>query len=59
VTLAHIGNSVIAIKEIAIQANKDLGFTVEMQLVDQETQLNRALTQPKSFDINTCDNSSI
>jgi putative spermidine/putrescine transport system substrate-binding protein len=59
VTLAHVGNSVIAIKEIAVQANKDLGFTVEMQLVDQETQLSRALTQPKSFDINTCDNSSI
>jgi putative spermidine/putrescine transport system substrate-binding protein len=59
VTLTHIGSSVIAIKEIAVQAGKDLGFTIEMQVVDTETQLNRALTQSKSFDINTCDNSAI
>ncbi len=59
VTLTHIGSSVIAIREIADQAGKDLGFKVQMQVLDAETQLNRALTQPKSFDINTCDNSSI
>ena len=47
------------IKEIAEQASKDLGFKVEMQVVDPATQLNRALTQPKSFDINNIDNSSI
>jgi putative spermidine/putrescine transport system substrate-binding protein len=59
ITLIHIGGSWGAIKEIADQATKDLGFKVEMQVVDPQTQLNRALTQPKSFDINTCDNSSI
>jgi putative spermidine/putrescine transport system substrate-binding protein len=59
VTLIHIGGSWGAIKEIADQATKDLGFKVEMQVVDPQTQLNRALTQSKSFDINTCDNSSI
>jgi putative spermidine/putrescine transport system substrate-binding protein len=59
VTLVHIGGSYAAIKEIADQATKDLGFKVEMQVVDPETQLSRTLTQPKSFDINNTDNSSI
>jgi putative spermidine/putrescine transport system substrate-binding protein len=59
VTLVHIGGSYAAIKEIADQASKDLGFKVEMQVVDPETQLSRTLTQPKSFDINNTDNSSI
>jgi putative spermidine/putrescine transport system substrate-binding protein len=59
VTLIHIGGSWAAIKEIADQATKDLGFNVEMQVVDPETQLNRTLTQPKSFDILTTDNSSV
>ena len=58
-TLVHIGGSYACIKEIADQAGKDLGFKVEMQVVDPATQLNRALTQPKSFDINNIDNSSI
>ena len=59
VTLVHIGGSYAAIKEIADQATKDLGFKIEMQVVDPETQLSRTLTQPKSFDINNTDNSSI
>ena len=58
-TLIHIGGSYACIKEIADQASKDLGFKVEMQVVDPATQLNRALTQPKSFDINNIDNRSI
>src|ERR1700675_1663781 len=52
VKLLHVGQSYSAIKEIAIQASKDLGFTVEMQVVDSNTQLNRLLTQPKTIDIN-------
>ncbi len=59
VTLIHIGGSYACIKEIGDQATKDLGFKVEMQVVDPSTQLSRALTQPKSFDINNIDNSSI
>jgi putative spermidine/putrescine transport system substrate-binding protein len=59
VTLIHIGGSYAAIKEIGVQATKDLGFKVEMQVVDPATQLSRSLTQPQSFDINNTDNSSI
>ena len=59
VTLIHIGGSYAAIKEIGVQATKDLGFKVEMQVVDPETQLNRTLTQPNSFDINNVDNTMI
>jgi putative spermidine/putrescine transport system substrate-binding protein len=59
VTIINIGGAWGAIKEIADQASKDLGFKVEMQVADEATQLNRALTQPKSFDINTSQNSTI
>ena len=59
VTLIHIGGSFAAIKQIADQAKKDLGFTVEMQAVDQKTLLQRTLTQPKSFDVENIDNSLI
>lgn len=59
ITLIHIGGSYAAIKEIGEQATRELGFKVEMQVVDPATQLNRSLTQPKSFDINNTDNSSI
>ena len=52
ITLAHVGGSYSAIKEIGDQASKDLGFKVEMQAVDPATQLNRSLTQPKTIDIN-------
>jgi putative spermidine/putrescine transport system substrate-binding protein len=59
ITLVHIGGSYACIKEIADQAGKDLGFKIQMQVVDPPTQLNRALTQPKSFDINNIDSSQI
>ena len=55
ITLVHIGGSYAAIKEIADQAEKDLGFKIEMQAVDPGTQLTRALTQPKTIDINNVD----
>jgi putative spermidine/putrescine transport system substrate-binding protein len=47
------------IKEIGDQAKKDLGFRAQMQAVDQATQIQRILTQQKSFDINQSDNSTI
>jgi putative spermidine/putrescine transport system substrate-binding protein len=59
ITLVHIGGSFAVIKEIADQARKDLGFKVEMQVVDQKTLLQRSLTQPQSFDIENIDNSLI
>src|SRR5689334_9072751 len=52
IKLVHVGGSYSAIPEIAKQASKDLGFTVEMQAADQDAQLNRTLTQPKTIDIN-------
>jgi putative spermidine/putrescine transport system substrate-binding protein len=55
ITLINVGGSYAAIKEIGDQAKKDLGFTVEMQALDAGTQLTRALTQPKSIDINCVD----
>jgi len=55
ITLVHIGGSYAAIKEIGDQAQKDLGFKIEIQAVDPGTQLTRALTQPKSLDINNVD----
>ncbi|HTT80896.1 MAG TPA: extracellular solute-binding protein [Stellaceae bacterium] len=59
VTLTVIGGSYECIKQIADQSTKDLGFKVVMQALDPATQLQRILTQPKSFDINYSDNSTI
>jgi putative spermidine/putrescine transport system substrate-binding protein len=59
VTLIHIGGAWAVIKEIGEQATKDLGFTVEMQAIDPASQLQRSLTQPKSFDIHQSDNSTV
>ena len=42
ITLAHVGGSYSAIKEIGEQATKDLGFKVEMQAVDPATQARTA-----------------
>ena len=59
ITLINIGGSFECIKQIADQAEKDLGFKVVMQAVDPATQLQRTLTQPRSFDVNYSDNSTI
>jgi len=52
ITLLQIGGSYSNMPEIAKAASKDLGFKIEMQPVDDSTQINRTLTQPESFDIN-------
>jgi len=52
ITLAHVGGSYSAIKDIGEQASKDLGFKIVMQAVDPDTQLSRSLTQPRTIDIN-------
>ncbi len=59
ITLIHIGTSTAVIKEIGDRARKDLGFNVVMQPTDTATQLQRTLTQPRSFDILEIDNSYI
>lgn len=51
VKLVQVGGSYSAIKEIADQASKDLGFKVEMQTADHSALLNRLLTQPQTIDI--------
>jgi putative spermidine/putrescine transport system substrate-binding protein len=59
VTLVHVGGSYAAIKEIGDQASMDLGFRIVMQAVDNDTQLNRTLTQPKTIDINNIDTTKL
>lgn len=51
VKLVQVGGSYSAIKEIAEQATKDLGFKVEMQTAPHDALLNRLITQPQSIDI--------
>src|SRR5688500_8647077 len=46
IKLVQVGGSYSAIKEIADQATKDLGFKVEMQAAPHDALLNRLVTQP-------------
>jgi putative spermidine/putrescine transport system substrate-binding protein len=50
VVLHHSGPPVTAIPAIATQATKDLGFTVQMQAVENADLLNRMLSQSGSID---------
>ncbi len=50
VVLYHAGPPVTAIPAIAEQANKDLGFKVQMQATEQADLLNRFLSQSSSID---------
>jgi putative spermidine/putrescine transport system substrate-binding protein len=51
ITLRHCGPSFSALPEIAAQAEKDLGFHIEMQPETPERVMERALTDPASMDI--------
>jgi putative spermidine/putrescine transport system substrate-binding protein len=51
VTLMHTGMSYSTIADIARQASQDLGFKVEMSVVDHPGLLNRMVNDPKSIDI--------
>ncbi len=51
VTLTHTGMSYSTIADIARQASKDLGFKIEMSVVDHPGLLNRMVNDPKSIDI--------
>jgi putative spermidine/putrescine transport system substrate-binding protein len=51
VTLRQFGTGVSNINEIAVKAKEDLGITLEMAALDSDAVVQRAVTQPKSFDI--------
>ncbi len=51
VTLMHTGMSYSTLPDIARQATEDLGFKVEMSVVDHPGLLNRLVQDPKSLDI--------
>jgi putative spermidine/putrescine transport system substrate-binding protein len=51
VTLRQFGTGVSNINEIAEQCKKDLGFTLQMTALDSDAVVQRAITQPKSYDI--------
>ena len=51
VTLVHTGMSYSTIPDIAKQASKDLGFTIDMSVVDHPGLLNRMVNDPKSIDV--------
>ncbi|MEN3952640.1 extracellular solute-binding protein [Iodidimonas sp. SYSU 1G8] len=51
VTLRHYGPSYSAIGQIALQAEKDLGFRIEMHVEDEDTLIDRAINRPETMDI--------
>ncbi|WP_119418809.1 ABC transporter substrate-binding protein [Desertibaculum subflavum] len=51
VTLRQFGTGVSNINEIAEQCKKDLGITLQMTALDSDAVVQRAVTQPKSYDI--------
>src|SRR5260370_16825729 len=51
VTLNHTGMSYSTLADIAKQATKDLGFKVEMSVVDHPGLTNRMVNDPNSIDI--------
>src|SRR5258707_2416240 len=51
VVITNVGQFFSVIPKIAAQASKDLGFKIDMQTVDLNTQMNRLFTQPDSIDI--------
>lgn len=51
ITLVHTGMSYSTISDIAKQASQDLGFKVEMSVVDHPGLLNRMVNDPGSIDI--------
>jgi putative spermidine/putrescine transport system substrate-binding protein len=51
VTLRQFGTGVSNINEIARKAKEDLGVTLTMTALDSDAVVQRAVTQPKSYDI--------
>jgi putative spermidine/putrescine transport system substrate-binding protein len=51
ITINHTGMSYSTLPDIARQASKDLGFKVEMSVVDHPGLINRMINDPKSIDV--------
>jgi putative spermidine/putrescine transport system substrate-binding protein len=51
VTLRQFGTGVSALNPIAEQVKKDLGFTLTMTALDTDAVTQKAVTQPRSYDI--------
>jgi putative spermidine/putrescine transport system substrate-binding protein len=51
IVLRQAGSPVAAIPKIAEQANKDLGFTIQMQATENADLLNRFLSQSSAIDV--------
>ncbi len=51
VTLRQFGTGVSAYNDIAVQVKKDLGFTIELAALDSDAVVQRAVTQPKSYEV--------
>src|SRR5580692_11686922 len=51
IVLRQFGTGVSAINEIAEKAKADLGFTIQMTALDSDACVQRAVTQPNSYDI--------
>ena len=49
--LRQFGTGVSNLNEIAEKAKADLGFTIQMTALDSDAVVQRAVTQPNSFDI--------
>ena len=51
IVLRHVGPSYSAIEDIARQAEKDLGFKIEMEVQNELDIIHRALNSPETIDI--------
>jgi len=59
VTLNHVGSVYTTNPLVAEEANKQLGFTINMQTLDTTSQMNRLLAQPETIDIADMGNPSL
>lgn len=59
ITITHIGSIYTTNPTVSEQANKDLGFTIQMQTLDNTTLINRLLTQPETVDVADFGNTSM
>ena len=59
ITITHVGSIYTTNPTVAEQANKDLGFTIQMQTLDNTTLINRLLTQPETVDVADFGNTSM
>jgi putative spermidine/putrescine transport system substrate-binding protein len=51
VTLRQFGTGVSNLNAVAVKVKQDLGFTLEMTALDTDAVTQKAVTQPKSYDI--------